>query len=105
MKRMIAAAFAALALIGAGCSRGEDGDEEPAIRASTVVVPETRVDAVPHEEPAVARAQWRAVGRYSRTLRPLHDLLQSLRALASSGCLGSDFEGLIASLQRQNSND
>jgi len=68
MKRMIAAAFAALALIGAGCSRGEDGDEEPAIRASTVVVPETRVDAVPHEEPAVARAQWRAVGDAARAV-------------------------------------
>ncbi|HRO02358.1 MAG TPA: hypothetical protein PLS69_01975 [Terricaulis sp.] len=68
MKRMMAAAFAALALTGAGCSRDEEGEQEPAIRASTVVVPETRVDAVPHEEPAVARAQWRAVGDTARAV-------------------------------------
>ena len=62
------AAMAALALVGAGCSRDEEGEQEPSIRASTVVVPETRVDAVPHEEPAVARAQWRAVGDTARAV-------------------------------------
>lgn len=68
MKRMFAAAAAALALFGAGCGRDDEGVQEPSIRASTVVVPETRVDAVPHEEPAVARAQWRAVGDAARAV-------------------------------------
>lgn len=62
------AAMAALALGLTGCSRDEEGQEESAIRASTVVVPETRVDAVPHEEPGVARAQWRAVGDTARAV-------------------------------------
>ncbi len=68
MRRMIAAALAAFALVGAGCARNDEGEQEPSIRASTVVVPETRVDAVPHEEPAVARAQWRAVGDTARAV-------------------------------------
>ena len=68
MRRMFAAALAALALVGAGCGRDNDGEQEPSIRASTVVVPETRVDAVPHEEPAVARASWRAVGDTARAV-------------------------------------
>jgi hypothetical protein len=68
MRRMIVAAMAAFAFIGAACSRDEEGQQEASIRASTVVVPETRVDAVPHEEPAVARAQWRAVGDTARAV-------------------------------------
>lgn len=66
MRRMILAAMAALALVG--CSRNDDGEQEPSVRASTVVVPETRVDAVAHEEPAVARSQWRAAGDGARAV-------------------------------------
>ncbi|HRK65505.1 MAG TPA: hypothetical protein PLN53_14010 [Terricaulis sp.] len=68
MRRMFLAAIAAFALAGTACSRDDEGEQEASIRASTVVVPETRVDAVPHEEPAVARAQWRAVGDTARAV-------------------------------------
>ena len=33
-----------------------------------MVEPETRVDAVPQEEPAVARSQWRAVNDGARAI-------------------------------------
>ena len=59
------AAFAALAALGA-CGRNVQVDATPSIRASTVVEPETRVDTVPQEEPAVARSQWRATSDTSR---------------------------------------
>lgn len=68
MRRMILAALAALAFAGAGCSRGDEAQQEPTVRSSTVIAPETRVDAVPHEEPAVARQQWRAVGDSARAI-------------------------------------
>jgi hypothetical protein len=68
MKRMILTALAVLALGVAACSRDEEGEQEASIRASTVVVPETRVDTVAHEEPAVARSQWRAVGDSARAV-------------------------------------
>ena len=59
------AAIACIALLGA-CDRNRDNDQTPSIRASTVVEPETRVDTVPQEEPAVARQQWRASGDTAR---------------------------------------
>jgi hypothetical protein len=62
MRRMIVAAMAAFAFIGAACSRDEEGQQE----ASTRVSGTTTVEA--HEEPAVARAQWRAVGDTARAV-------------------------------------
>lgn len=50
----------------AACSRERGGEKLPGERPVTVVEPETRVDAVPQEEPAVARSQWRAVSEAAR---------------------------------------
>jgi len=50
------------------CSRNADDTKLPGERPSTVVEAETRVDAVPHEEPAVARSQWRAVSDQARSV-------------------------------------
>lgn len=65
MKWCVAAA-AVLALFSAGCGRNNNDEKAPTVRASTVVAPETRVDTVPQEEPAVARAQWRAANDQAR---------------------------------------
>ncbi|MEJ0058586.1 MAG: hypothetical protein WDM79_02885 [Terricaulis sp.] len=54
-----ASIFLAVAAL-AGCNRESQSDRPSNVRASTVVDPELRVDAVPQEEPAVARSQWRA---------------------------------------------
>jgi hypothetical protein len=59
-----AALIAALAVTG--CDRRDSRSDTPSVRPSTVVEPETRVDAVPQEEPAVARSQWRAVSDNAR---------------------------------------
>lgn len=61
---LIAACVALGAL--AGCNRDAQVDNTPSIRSSTVVAPETRVDTVPQEEPAVARSQWRAANDSAR---------------------------------------
>ncbi|HVZ99850.1 MAG TPA: hypothetical protein VG841_06005 [Caulobacterales bacterium] len=50
----------------AACSRENQSDHAPAVRGNTIVEPETRVDAVPQEEPAVVRQQWRAVSQAAR---------------------------------------
>ncbi len=63
----VIAAFAVLAALGA-CNRNSQTDPTPSIRASTVVEPETRVDTVPQEEPAVARSQWRATSDSARAV-------------------------------------
>jgi hypothetical protein len=68
MRGVILAALAAFSLSAAACSRDNDGGDTPNVRASTVVEPETRVDTVPQEEPAVARSQWRAVNEPARTV-------------------------------------
>jgi hypothetical protein len=60
------AALAALSLTAAGCSRENEGDQPDRPRGSTVIEPETRVDVVPQEEPAVARTQWRAASDTAR---------------------------------------
>jgi hypothetical protein len=54
-------------LAAAGCSRQNEAPGAAA-RASTVVTPEMRVDAVPEEEPAVARSLWRAANEGARTV-------------------------------------
>lgn len=50
------------------CGRNNGGDQAPQVRPSTIVQPEMRVDAVPQEEPAVARQQWRAVNDTARSV-------------------------------------
>jgi hypothetical protein len=65
--RRLAIAVAALGLLAA-CGQGDGSKQAPNVRASTVVEPETRVDAVPQEEPAVARSQWRAANEHARTV-------------------------------------
>lgn len=65
MKLSFVLVCAALALVA--CSRGADQQNANAPRPSTVVAPDLRVDAVPQEEPAVARTQWRAANDFTRT--------------------------------------
>lgn len=66
MRTLLLAAIAALSLAGAGCTRENEGNQPDRPRGSTVIVPETRVDVVPQEEPAVARTQWRAASDTAR---------------------------------------
>lgn len=66
MRTVLLAALAGLSLLAAGCNRNNEGEEIQRPRGSTVVEPETRVDVVPQEEPAVARTQWRAVSDTAR---------------------------------------
>jgi len=57
----------AAACVLSACTR-EGGEEKlPGERPVTVVEPETRVDTVPQEEPAVARSQWRAASDAARS--------------------------------------
>lgn len=53
--------------LGACDPSGQDA-RAPAPRSSTVVQPETYVDAVAQEEPAVARQQWRIANETARTV-------------------------------------
>jgi len=65
------AALAALALVAsvAACQRTQEAGETRDVRASTVVEPEMAgIDSVPEEEPAVARAQWRADNDLARSV-------------------------------------
>lgn len=66
MRTLLIAAMAGLSLMAAGCNRNNEGEEIDRPRGSTVVEPETRVDVVPQEEPAVARTQWRAASDTAR---------------------------------------
>jgi hypothetical protein len=66
MRTLLIAAMAGLSLMAAGCNRSNEGGEIERPRGSTVVEPETRVDVVPQEEPAVARTQWRAASDSAR---------------------------------------
>jgi hypothetical protein len=68
MRRVVLAAVAALGLIAGACDRDNDEAEGPRVRTTTIVEPETRVDTVPQEEPAVARTQWRASSDTARTI-------------------------------------
>lgn len=65
---VFAALAAALSFNVAACNRSTDVEQAPTTRASTVVEPETRVDTVPQEEPAVARSQWRVANDQARTI-------------------------------------
>jgi hypothetical protein len=58
----------ALSLMVAACGRDDNSGQTPRARPSTIVEPETRVDTVPQEEPAVARSQWRAVNEQARAV-------------------------------------
>jgi hypothetical protein len=66
MRTLLLAAIAALSLMAAACSRTDEGDQPERPSGSTVIEPETRVDVVPQEEPAVARTQWRATSDTAR---------------------------------------
>lgn len=71
---------AALASALAACGPNGGGDQGSQTPASTIVTPEMRVDAVPQEEPAVARFQWRAVNDVARNnTGNLHVSLQAQR--------------------------
>ncbi len=61
------AAWLAIGALG-GCNRNNQAEQAPSVRSSTVVEPETRVDTVPQEEPAVARQQWRSVNEAARSI-------------------------------------
>lgn len=64
MKAAAAILICALAL--GACERQSGGAAPQAGRGSTVVEPEVRVDAVPQEDPGVARSQWRAANETAR---------------------------------------
>jgi hypothetical protein len=66
MRTLLVTAMAVLSLFAASCSRDNDGEDTQRPRGSTVIEPETRVDVVPQEEPAVARTQWRAASDSAR---------------------------------------
>ncbi|MBL8537297.1 MAG: hypothetical protein JNM59_07815 [Hyphomonadaceae bacterium] len=68
MRISVLGAIAACLLALGACSREDEGGILPKQRPTTVVEPETRVDAVPQEEPAVARSQWRAVSDQARAV-------------------------------------
>lgn len=68
MRGVVLAAIAVLGLALGACERENRGDQTPRPRSSTVVEPETRVDTVPQEEPAVARSQWRAANDDARAV-------------------------------------
>lgn len=68
MRSALVAAVLAMGLTLGACDRDNSSDQTPRIRASTVVEPETRVDTVPQEEPAVARSQWRAANDDARAV-------------------------------------
>ncbi len=67
MRGVLVAAMAAMLALSA-CQRERGGETLPGERPKTVVEAETRVDAVPEEEPAVARSQWRASSEQARTV-------------------------------------
>jgi hypothetical protein len=59
--------MAAVLALGA-CQRERNDEKLPGERPLTQVEAETRVDAVPQEEPAVARSQWRATSEQARSV-------------------------------------
>ena len=67
MRGVVVAAMAAVLALGA-CQRERNDEKLPGERPLTQVEAETRVDAVPQEEPAVARSQWRATSEQARSV-------------------------------------
>ena len=81
-KRVFRTLIVAAALSGAVAACGPNGgsDQNSQTPASTIVTPEMRVDAVPQEEPAVARQQWRATNDTARNVTGnLHVSLEDQR--------------------------
>lgn len=68
MRKGTMAALAGLGLALGACSPGDGEDFSAKQRPTTIVEAETRVDAVPQEEPAVARSQWRAISDQARAV-------------------------------------
>ncbi|HVV34103.1 MAG TPA: hypothetical protein VHC73_12820 [Vitreimonas sp.] len=67
MRSVIVVMLAAAVLATGACSRRDQSQNGPDVRPQTIVSPEnTPVDAVPQEEPAVSRQQWRAVNDRTR---------------------------------------
>ncbi|MFT3728660.1 MAG: hypothetical protein QM759_12620 [Terricaulis sp.] len=69
MRSVIIVMLAAALLATGACSRRDHAQNDQGIRPQTIVAPEnTPVDAVPQEEPAVSRQQWRAVNDRTRAV-------------------------------------
>ncbi len=68
MRTLLLSAIAGFSLFAGGCSGENQGEQSSRPAGSTIVEPETRVDVVPQEEPAVARSQWRAASDAARTV-------------------------------------
>lgn len=68
MRTLLLAVIAGLSFALGACSRDNGADDAQRTRGGTVIEPETRVDVVPQEEPAVARSQWRAASDTARTI-------------------------------------
>lgn len=67
MRSVIVVMLAVAMLASGACSRRDQGQTDNGVRPQTIVAPEnTPVDAVPQEEPAVSRQQWRAVNDRTR---------------------------------------
>lgn len=64
----------------AACNREDQDDHTPVVHGDTIVEPETRVDSVPQEEPAVVRQSWRAANDAARsTVGNLRVSIESVR--------------------------
>ena len=68
MRGVVVALSVGLALCVGACSRQNHNDQASRPHSETIVEPETRVDSVPQEEPAVARSQWRASNDVTRNV-------------------------------------
>ena len=68
MRAVVLALTVGLALGAGACSRQSQSDKATRPHSETIVEPETRVDSVPQEEPAVARSQWRAASDVTRNV-------------------------------------
>jgi hypothetical protein len=68
MRTVVLALAVALVVCAAGCQRHRRSEAATTPHSETVVQPETRVDAVPQEEPAVARSTWRAANDVTRSV-------------------------------------
>lgn len=67
-KGALAVLTLAVLAFGTACDRRANDPQTGAVRPSTVVEPEMRVDTVPQEEPALARSQWRAANDVARNV-------------------------------------
>jgi hypothetical protein len=80
MRRVVLVLAIALAACAAGCQRHRPSEAATTPHSETIVQPETRVDAVPQEEPAVARSTWRAANAVTRNVTGnLHVSIEHVR--------------------------